>query len=130
MRRPGHLGVAVRSLEEASVFYRGLGMEWLGEETLPAQGVRLGMLSAGGLKIELLEPLGPDTPVGRFIDKKGPGLHHLCFEVADIEAEMDRLRESGAVFIDEKPRVGAHGSRVAFLHPKSSCGVLVELRQP
>ncbi|MBI5210649.1 MAG: methylmalonyl-CoA epimerase [Elusimicrobia bacterium] len=130
MKRLDHIAVAVRDLDEASRFYREvLGLAGSGEETVPGQKVRVGFFSAGDASIELVQPTSPDSPVAKFLQTRGPGLHHLAFEVDDLEAEMERLRSKGASFIDAKPRPGSHASLVAFLHPKCSGGVLVELCQ-
>ena len=123
-----HLGIAVHSIEEALAFYRdALGLEVKGRETVGDQGVAVAMLTVGESRIELLEATGPDTPVGRFLAKRGPGLHHVCYRVPDIRAALDRVRASGARLIDEEPRRGAGGHLVAFVHPSAAGGVLVEL---
>lgn len=126
-----HIGVAVSSLEEALRFWRdGLGLEVGHQELVADQGVKVAMLPIGAARIELLEAVGPDTPVGRFISRRGPGVHHLCVEVADIVDTIDRLRRAGIRLIDEVPRPGAGGSLIAFVHPASTGGVLLELAQP
>jgi methylmalonyl-CoA/ethylmalonyl-CoA epimerase len=126
-----HLGIAVESLDEALAFYRdALGLEVSGTETVEDQGVHVAMLPVGESRVELLEPVGPDTPVGKFVAKRGPGLHHVCYRVTDIHAALDRLRAAGARLIDEQPRRGAGGHLVAFVHPSATGGVLVELAQP
>ncbi len=125
-----HIGIAVKSLEESIPFYRDqLSMPFGGIEEVAEQKVRVAMLKVGESKIELLEPTSDDSPVAKFIEKNGPGIHHLAYEVADIEAAIARLMAEGARMIDEKPRAGAHGTRIAFVHPKSSNGVLTELCQ-
>jgi len=125
-----HIGIAVKSLDEALPFYRdNLGMDFAGVEEVSEQMVRVAMLQVGESKIELLEPTSPDSPVARFIEKNGPGIHHLAYEVADIEVAIAKLIADGARMIDDKPRNGAHGTRIAFVHPKSSHGVLTELCQ-
>jgi methylmalonyl-CoA/ethylmalonyl-CoA epimerase len=125
-----HIGIAVKSLDEVLPFYRdNLGMEFMGIEEVAEQKVRVAMLQVGESKIELLEPTSADSPVAKFIEKNGPGIHHLAYEVEDLEAAIARLIAEGARMIDEKPRVGAHGSRIAFVHPRSSNGVLTELCQ-
>ena len=121
-----HVGVAVPDLAEASERYRGLGYRLVAEETLPEQGVRAAMLQSGASRVELLEPLGPETTVGRFLEKRGPGLHHLAFVTPDLPALLKRLRTEGVRLIDEAPRRGFGGHWVAFAHPKSYGGVLVE----
>ena len=125
-----HIGIAVSSLDETLPFYRdNLGMAFKGIEEVAEQKVRVAMLAIGESKIELLEPTSADSPVAKFIEKNGPGIHHLAYEVADIEAAIARLLAEGARMIDEKPRSGAHGTRIAFVHPKSSNGVLTEICQ-
>lgn len=130
LSRINHIGIAVKSLDDSLPFYRdNLGMEFKGIEEVAEQKVRVAMLQVGESKIELLEPTSDDSPVAKFIEKNGPGIHHLAYEVADIEAAIARLMADGARMIDEKPRGGAHNSRIAFVHPKSSNGVLTELCQ-
>lgn len=125
-----HIGIAVKSLDEAIPFYRdNLTMAFAGIEEVAEQKVRVAMLQIGESKIELLEPTSDDSPVARFIEKNGPGIHHIAYEVADIEAAIVKLLTDGLRMIDEKPRDGAHRSRIAFVHPKSSNGVLTELCQ-
>jgi methylmalonyl-CoA/ethylmalonyl-CoA epimerase len=125
-----HIGIAVRSLDEALPFYRGnLGMAFTGIEEVAEQKVRVAMLRVGESMIELLEPTTDDSPVAKFIEKYGSGIHHIAYEVADIEAAIAALQAAGSRMIDEKPRGGAHGTRIAFVHPKSSNGVLTELCQ-
>ena len=125
-----HIGIAVKSLDDAVPFYRdNLGMAFAGIEEVAEQKVRVAMLQIGESKIELLEPTSEDSPVARFIEKNGAGIHHIAYEVADIESAIAKLIAGGARMIDEKPRHGAHGTRIAFIHPKSSNGVLTELCQ-
>jgi LAO/AO transport system kinase len=123
-----HLGVAVGSIEEALRFWRdGLGLELREIEVVEDQGVRTAMLPIGESRIELLEPTGSETPVGKFVSKRGGGIHHVCVEVEDVTAMLARLEGAGIRLIDERPRRGAGGSLVAFIHPSSTGGVLVEL---
>ncbi len=125
-----HLGIAVPSIAEALAFYRdALGLEVSATETVEDQGVNVAMLPVGESRVELLEATGPDTPVGRFLAKRGAGLHHVCYRVPDIHAALERLRASGARLIDEQPRIGAGGHLVAFVHPSATGGVLVELAE-
>lgn len=125
-----HIGIAVKSLEETLPFYRdNLGMKFMGIEDVAEQKVRVAMLQIGESKIELLEPTSEDSPVAKFIEKNGAGIHHVAYEANDIEAAIAKLLSEGARMIDEKPRPGAHGTRIAFIHPKSSNGVLTELCQ-
>jgi len=125
-----HLGIAVTSIEGALEFYRdALGLQVAETEVVDDQGVTVAMLPVGESRVELLEPTGPETPVGRFLSRRGPGLHHVCYSVPDIESALARLRASGARLIDERPRIGAGGHLVAFVHPQATGGVLVELVQ-
>jgi methylmalonyl-CoA/ethylmalonyl-CoA epimerase len=125
-----HLGVAVESIEGALAFWRdALGLELKEIEVAEDQGVRVAMLPIGESRIELLEATGEETPVGKFLAKRGPGIHHLCVEVDDINAKLGELKALGARLIDERPRIGAGGALVAFVHPSSTGGVLIELSQ-
>jgi len=125
-----HIGIAVKSLDESIPFYRdNLGMTFAGIEEVPEQKVRVAMLNVGESKIELLEPTSSESPVAKFIEKNGVGVHHVAYEVDDIENTIAKLLADGARMIDETPRCGAHGTRIAFIHPKSSGGVLTELCQ-
>jgi methylmalonyl-CoA/ethylmalonyl-CoA epimerase len=123
-----HIGVATRSIEEALKFWRdALGLEVKHTETVEEQGVHVAMLPAGEPRVELLEPTGPASPVAKFLEKRGPGIHHVAVRVEDIRASLARLKREGARLIDEEPRVGAGGCLVAFVHPSASGGVLLEL---
>ncbi len=125
-----HIGIAVRNLDDAKKIYcELLGLECTGEMNLPERGVKVAFLETGNTKVELLEGIGDESPVTKFVDRHGPGVHHLCFEVNDIERVLSELAESGLRLIDEKPRPGAEGKLVAFLHPKSASGVLIELTE-
>ena len=123
-----HVGIAVRSLESSRI-YEVMGLTVDHSETVESQGVKTAFLSVGDSSIELLEPLSDSSPVARFIDKRGEGIHHLCFRVRDIEAHLKRLEAEGYSLINEAPVPGAHGCRVAFLHPRSANGVLIELSE-
>ncbi len=126
-----HVGVAVASIDDALALYRdGLGMPLVHRETVREQGVDAALLDVGEAHVELLEPLGPDTAVGKFLAKRGPGLHHVAYRVPDIEQALRTLSDGGLRLIDEQPRVGIRGSRVAFLHPSGTGGVLTEIVQP
>jgi methylmalonyl-CoA/ethylmalonyl-CoA epimerase len=126
-----HIGVAVPSIEEALPHYRdALGMTLVHRETLAEQGVDAALLDVGESHVELIEPLSPDSGVGRFIAQRGAGLHHVAYRVDSIETALDRCRSAGMRLIDETPRAGIRGSRVAFLHPSSTGGVLTEIVQP
>ncbi len=126
--RIDHIGVAVEDLDEAIALYgERLGMELEYRETVEEQGVEAVLLGVGESHVELLRPLGPDTAVGKFLAREGPGLHHVAYGTDDIESALESARGAGLRLIDEQPRVGMRGSRVAFLHPKSTGGVLTEL---
>ncbi len=125
-----HIGIAVRNLDDAKKIYCDLlGLECTGEMNLPERGVKVAFLETGNTKVELLEGIGDESPVTKFVDRHGPGVHHLCFEVNDIERVLSELAESGLRLIDDKPLPGAEGKLVAFLHPKSASGVLIELTE-
>jgi len=129
--RIDHIGVAVTDLDAAIALYEtSYAMEIVYRETVETQGVEAILLDVGENHVELLRPLGEDTPVGKFLAKRGPGLHHVAYQVPDIEATLDGLRAAGIRLIDETPRIGIRNSRVAFLHPASSGGVLTEIVQP
>ena len=123
-----HLGIAVPSLEAAVEAYRALGFEVDAVHEVPTEKVRTAFLPVGESHLELLMPTDPTSTVARFLEKRS-GLHHVCVAVADIEEEMQRLKSQGAVLLDETPRRGAGGCRVAFIHPKSAEGVLLELKE-
>lgn len=123
-----HLGVAVEDLDEAvSTYERLFGAEVTGRATQEEQGVEAVALEVGSGHVELMAPLGPDTPVGRFLARRGPGMHHVAYEVEDLPGELARLRAEGAELIDQEPRAGLFGTQVAFVHPSSTYGVLAEL---
>lgn len=129
--RVDHIGVAVEDIDAALALYeRDYAMTLVHREVVESQGVEAVLLDVGENHVELLAPLGPDTPVGKFLAKRGPGMHHVAYQVDDIEAALASLREAGLRLIDETPRTGIRGSRVAFLHPKSSGGVLTEIVEP
>ena len=126
-----HIGVAVEDLDAAIALYENeYGMKLVHRETVTEQGVEAVLLDVGESHVELLAPLGPDTPVGKFLAKKGPGLHHVAYRVDDVEAELVRLKAAGVRLIDETPRTGIRGSSVGFLHPASTGMVLTELVTP
>lgn len=125
-----HVGIAVKDLEEAKRLYGDvLGFTLTGEKELPDRGLRVAFLETGNTKIELLEGTTPESAISRHIEKRGPGIQHLCFAVDDIGRVMDELRADGVEMIDTEPRTGAEGHLVAFLHPKSSLGVLIEIEE-
>ncbi len=132
MGRPtlDHLGIAVESLADGVRFYEALGLELEGVEEVDEQGVRVGFLPVGDTRIELLEPTGEASPIARHLERRGPGLHHVCLRVDDIRAAMAALDEQGYRLLSDEPQNGAHGCLVCFVHPKSTGGVLLELSQP
>ena len=129
--RIDHVGVAVQELEPALELYRdSMQLRVAHREIVEQQGVEAVLLDVGENHVELLAPLGPETPVGKFLARQGPGLHHVAYQVADIDATLASLREAGLELIDEQPRTGIRGSRVAFMHPRSTGGVLTEIVEP
>ena len=129
--RIDHVGLAVSDLEEAIDLHVNVyGLTLVHRETVESQGVEAALLDVGENHVELLAPLHDDTPVGKFLAKRGPGLHHVAYQVTDIEAALASLRDAGVRLLDETPRTGIRNSRVAFLHPKSSGGVLTEIVEP
>jgi methylmalonyl-CoA/ethylmalonyl-CoA epimerase len=126
-----HVGVAVSDLERATTLYEGtLGMPVVHRETVESQGVEAILVEIGEGHVELLRPLGPQTVIGRFIEKRGEGLHHVAYRVEDIDATLARLKEAGIDLIDTEARIGIRNSRVAFVHPRATGGVLTELVEP
>ena len=129
--RIDHIGVAVEDLDAAIELYRGpFGMAEQHRETVEEQGVEAVLLEVGEGHVELLRPLSEETPVGKFMSRRGPGLHHVAYQAEDIEGVLGKLHESGIDLIDHSPRIGIQGRRVAFLHPRSTGGVLTELVEP
>lgn len=129
--RIDHIGVAVESIDDALALYEdSYEMQLVHREVVEEQGVEAVLLDVGENHVELLQPLGPDTPVGRYLAKRGPGIHHVAYQVSDIDSELERLRGAGIRLIDQEPRIGIRGSRVAFCHPKSTGGVLTEIVEP
>ena len=129
MTKLDHIGIAVKSIDAAKKIYEDLGLTIEHVETVETQNVRTAFLSVGDANLELLEPSGPDSTIAKYIEKRGEGIHHLCFRVDDIEAHLARLQERGYRLINEAPVPGAHGCRVAFLHPAAGNGVLIELSE-
>ena len=123
-----HIGIAVKSIEAAKI-YKALGLDVDHIEDVQTQGVKTAFLSVGGANIELLEPLSPSSTVAKFIEKRGEGIHHICFRVDKIEPHLERLKAEGYRLINDAPVPGAHGCRVAFLHPSAGNGVLIELSE-
>jgi methylmalonyl-CoA/ethylmalonyl-CoA epimerase len=129
--RIDHIGVATDDLEGALALYeQTFGMPLAHRETVESQGVEAVLLDVGEGHVELLRPLGEDTPVGKYLAKQGPGLHHVAYAVSDIDETLGKLKEAGVELIDSEPRIGIRDSRVAFLHPRSTGGVLTELVEP
>jgi methylmalonyl-CoA epimerase len=129
--RIDHVGVAVEELDEALALYRDrFKLAVSHREVVEEQGVEAVLLDAGENHVELLAPLGADTPVGRYLARNGPGLHHVAYQVQDVERTLAALKDAGLELIDERPRAGIRGSRVAFLHPRATAGVLTEIVQP
>jgi len=125
-----HVAVAVADLESAATLYSALlGRPESGRETVVSEGVRVAFFQLDDMRLELMEATAPDTPVGRFLEKRGPGLHHIAVEVDDVEAALERCRAAGAETVGPAPRTGAGGRRVAFLNPKGTAGVLIELTE-
>jgi methylmalonyl-CoA/ethylmalonyl-CoA epimerase len=125
-----HIGIAVEDLDAAIELYREkLGFDVQSIEDVPGFGVKVAFLPLGEGNVELVQPVTDDSAMAKFLEKKGPGFHHLCFRVDDIRAELARLEDAGVQLVDREPREGAHGTLVAFLHPKSTGGVLIELAQ-
>lgn len=125
-----HIGIAVESLAEGAEFYQALGLDLDGVEEVQEQGVKVGFLPVGDTRIELLEPIGEGSPIAKHLERRGPGLHHVCLRVADVRDAMAALAERGYRLLSDEPQAGAHGCLVCFVHPKSTGGVLLELSQP
>lgn len=128
MTKLDHIGIAVRSLDAAKI-YEALGLKIEHTEVVASQGVKTAFLSVGDSNLELLEPTGPESTIAKFIEKRGEGIHHICLRVDDIESHLARLKAEGYRLINESPVPGAHGCRVAFLHPAAGNGVLIELSE-
>jgi len=125
-----HIGIAVSSLDERTPFYRDmLGLEMKGTEEIQEQKVRTAMFETGGVNVELLEPTSDESPIARFIEKRGEGIHHIAYQTGDIVQSIASLKDRGIRMIDEVPRGGVHGTSIAFLHPKATGGVLTELTE-
>jgi methylmalonyl-CoA epimerase len=129
-KRLDHVAIAVENLEESLKFYREqFGLECLPIEIVEEQGVRVAKLELDNTHIELLEPLSPDSPVGKFLAQRGAGIHHICIGVNDINKELDNLKRGDVLLIDQNPKIGAGGAHIAFVHPKATGGVLLELSE-
>ena len=123
-----HLGIAVNSIDEGKAFWSDiLGLDFAGSETVTEQKVTTGFFPVGASEVELLESAAPDGPIAKYLEKKGPGIQHVAFRVENIEDALAELKDKGVKLIDQKPRIGAGGAKIAFLHPKATGGVLVEL---
>jgi methylmalonyl-CoA epimerase len=127
IKKIDHIGVAVKSIEEALIFYQDLGLKVAHTEAEWEQRVVVAFMPAGESEVELIEPIDKDGPMARFLQKRGEGMHHICFEVIDIQRFLAHLQERGVELIDEEPRIGTGGKRIAFIHPREAHGVLVEL---
>ncbi len=125
-----HIGIAVRDIRKVSEFYGGTLKLKISEPIdVPNQKVRVAFMEIGNTKLELIQPLGEESPVEKFIQKKGEGIHHICFLVDNVEEALRELKEKGVKLVDQKPRIGATGKKIAFLHPENSSGVLIELKE-
>jgi methylmalonyl-CoA/ethylmalonyl-CoA epimerase len=125
-----HIGIAVRDLDATLAFYRdALGLDIAASEEVPSQQVRAHFVAVGEPRLEFLEATAPDSPIAKYVDKRGPGLHHITLRVDDIQGALDRLKAKGVRLIDTEPRPGAEGSLIAFVHPAATGGVLIELKQ-
>ncbi|MHB8762773.1 MAG: methylmalonyl-CoA epimerase [Deferrisomatales bacterium] len=130
LKKISHIGIAVRDIEEAAKFYtQALGLPLGGIEEVPDQKVKVAFLPIGEVRLELVQPTSPDSAVAKFLEKNGPGIHHVAYHVDDTAAEVERLKAAGVQMVDQQPRKGAHNTRIAFVHPKASGGVLTELVQ-
>ena len=129
LKRVDHVGIAVKNLDESVKFYESLGFKATGYEVVAEQKVKVAFLPCGDSEIELLESTEPDGPIARFIEKNGPGIQHVAIRVDDIDKALEELKEKGVRLIDQTPRYGAGGARIAFVHPKATGGVLLELTQ-
>jgi len=128
IKKIAHIGVAVKDLNEAAKLYKeNLNLEVKGIEEVREQKVKIAFIPVGESNIELLQSTDPEGPIAKFIEKRGEGIHHLALEVDRIEERLEELKKRGVQLIDEKPRIGAHATKIAFLHPRSTCGVLLEL---
>lgn len=128
IRKISHIGIAVWDLQQQVAFYRDImGLTYVGTEVVEEQQVRVAIFRVGESAIELLEPTSPDSPVAKHLEKKGEGIHHLAYDVEGIQQTLENLQSEGVRLIDQSPRRGAHGKRIAFIHPKSTFGVLTEL---
>jgi methylmalonyl-CoA/ethylmalonyl-CoA epimerase len=131
LKKISHIGIAVKSLDEAIPLYRDVfGLELEGIEEVPGEKVRVAFFPLGEARLELLEPTSPDSPIAKFIEKRGEGIHHIAYEVDQLEEKLGLLKEKGIRLIHEQPKPGAHNMRIAFAHPKATGGVLTEFCEP
>ncbi len=130
IQKVDHIGVAVRSIDEAKALYEGMGLAITEIEDVPQEKVRVAMIPCGDVRIELLEPTAADSPIAKFLETRGPGLHHVCLGTDDVHGDDQTLRDRGFRLLREQPSLGAEGATVQFIHPKSGGGVLYELSQP
>lgn len=129
LKRIDHVGIAVKSLDEAVKFYNSIGVTPYHYEEVESQKVKVAFIKVGESNIELLEPTSPESPIAKFLEKKGEGIHHIAYEVEDIKESLALLKSQGCQLIDNEPKIGAHNKLIAFVHPKSVSGVLTELSQ-
>ncbi len=130
VKKIDHIGIAVKDIQSVLGFYaEALGLDNLGYEVVEDQGVRVAFLPVGESRLELLEPLNDDSPLAKFISKRGEGIHHICLDVDSVSESLSEMKERGLQLIDQQPRPGAHHKEIAFVHPKASSGVLIELSQ-
>ena len=130
VKKVDHLGIAVKDLAEALAFYeKSLGIKCTHVEEMPDRGIKVAFLPIGDIRIELIAPLRADSEVSRFLETRGPGIHHLCFETSAVQQSADTLKAQGVKLTDDKVKAGAHNTQVVFIHPKSTSGVLIELAQ-
>jgi methylmalonyl-CoA/ethylmalonyl-CoA epimerase len=130
LKKIDHIGIAVSNLDNALTFYQAMGVAPTHTETVESQKVKTAFITVGDVHIELLEPTGQDSPVAKFLEKRGEGMHHIAYEVEDVQKAIDSLKSEGLRLIDETPKLGAHNMTVAFVHPKSVSGVLTEICAP
>lgn len=130
LEKINHIGIAVPELETAIATYQTMGFEYDGVDEVPAQKVKTAFFTLGESHIELLEPTAQDSPIAKFLEKRGAGIHHICVQVDNIDEALEQYRQNGVQLINEKPVIGAGGHRVAFVHPKATGGVLLELLEP
>jgi methylmalonyl-CoA/ethylmalonyl-CoA epimerase len=130
LKKIDHIGIAVTNLDGALAFYKAMGVSPTHTETVESQKVKTAFITVGDVHIELLEPTTPESPVAKFLEKRGEGMHHIAYEVEDVQKALESLKAEGVKLIDETPKLGAHNMTVAFVHPKSVSGVLTELCAP